>query len=435
MMNSEAPYTEAFVWVWLPGAVEPVVAGKLTADGNHLIFNYGKSYLARNNAIPLYDPELPLQSGLIPLLPGLSMPACIRDGSPDAWGRRIIINRKLGTRGAKVDTAQLDELTYLLESTSDRIGALDFQRSATEYVPRGKETASLEQLVKATECIEKGMPLSPELDQALQHGTSLGGARPKAQIDDGDEKYIAKFSSTTDVYSVVKAEYIAMRLAALCGLNVATVSLTSSLHKDVLLIERFDRVHSKAGWQRKLMVSALTILALDEMMGRYASYEDLAEHIRHRFADASVTLRELYSRLVFNILCGNTDDHARNHAAFWDGHMLHLTPAYDICPQSRTGHETSQAMLITDGDRLSRISSCLNSSAHFLLSRAEAIAIVEQQLTSILDHWDTVCTEAGLTATDRAFLWGRQFLNPYALEDLDGDAAHLRALADTSRSP
>ena len=433
-MNSKTPYSEAFVWVWLPGAIEPVVAGKLTVDGEHLMFNYGKSYLARKNAIPLYAPELPLQSGLIPLLPGLSMPACIRDGSPDAWGRRVIINRKLGTKRAKADPAQLDELTYLLESGSDRIGALDFQRSATEYVPRGTATASLQQLVQAADLIEKGMPLSPELDQALQHGTSLGGARPKAQVDDGDRKYIAKFSSTTDLYSVVKAEFVAMRLAALCGLNVASVSLTSSLHKDVLLIERFDRVHSKAGWQRNLMVSALTMLALDEMMARYAGYEDLAELIRHRFADASATLRELFSRLVFNILCGNTDDHARNHAAFWDGQTLRLTPAYDICPQNRTGHEASQAMLIAGEDRMSRISSCLNAAGHFLLSREEAIAIAEHQLTCIIGQWDAVCDEAGLNKIDRAFLWGRQFLNPYAFEDLDGDAAGLKVMADTARS-
>ena len=303
-MNSEAPYDEAFVWVWLPGAVEPVVAGKLTADGDHLVFNYGKSYLARDNAIPLYHPELPLQAGFIPLLPGLSMPACIRDGSPDAWGRRVIINRRLGAKGARVDPARLDELTCLLESGSDRIGALDFQRSATEYVPRGTETATLRQLVEAADLVEKGRPLSPELDLALQHGTSIGGARPKARIDDGDKKYIAKFSSTSDLYSVVKAEFVAMRLAALSGLNVARVSLTSSLNKDVLLVERFDREHSQAGWRRKLMVSALTMLSLDEMMARYASYEDLAELVRHRFADASATLRELFSRLVFNILCG-----------------------------------------------------------------------------------------------------------------------------------
>ncbi|MGB1111238.1 MAG: type II toxin-antitoxin system HipA family toxin [Gammaproteobacteria bacterium] len=430
-MISETPHREAFVWAWLPGAVEPVVAGKLALDGEHLIFNYGKSYLARENAIPLYTPELPLQSGHIPLPRGLSMPGCIRDGSPDAWGRRVIINRKLGVKGANADPARLDELTYLLESGSDRVGALDFQRSATEYVPRRAEGASLQQLVQAADLIERGISLSTELDQALQHGTSLGGARPKAQIDDGDRKYIAKFSSTNDLYSVVKAEYVAMRLATLCGLNVAKVSLTRSLNKDVLLVERFDRLYSEAGVQRHMMVSALTMLALDEMMARYASYEDLAELIRHRFADASTTLRELFSRLVFNILCGNTDDHARNHAAFWDGETLRLTPAYDICPQNRTGREASQAMLIVSGDRMSRISSCLNSAGHFLLSREAAVAIVEHQIDRIQQHWEAVCTEAEFSETDRALLWGRQFLNPYAFEDLEGDAAGLRAMVDS----
>jgi serine/threonine-protein kinase HipA len=434
MMDSSGPYSEAFVWVWLPGEPRPVVAGKLTADGGQLMFNYGKSFLARDNAIALYDPELPLRSGLIPLLPGLSLPACIRDGSPDAWGRRVIINRKLGLKGAQADTGQLDELTYLLESGSDRIGALDFQCSATEYVPRGTGIAGLDELVQAAERVEKGLTLSPELGEALQHGTSLGGARPKAQIEAGEKKYIAKFSSTTDLYSVVKAEFVAMRLAALAGLDVARVSLTRSLHKDVLLIERFDRVYTQAGWQRRMMVSALTLLALDEMMARYASYENLAEIVRHRFADASATLRELYARLVFNILCGNTDDHARNHAAFWDGETLRLTSAYDICPQGRTGHEASQAMLIAGGNRMSRISSCLDAAANFLLSRKEAIEIAEGQLGCIIEHWDTVCDEASLTETDQAFLWRRQFLNPYAFEDLDGDAASLKVMADRAGS-
>ncbi|MEN8179094.1 MAG: HipA domain-containing protein [Pseudomonadota bacterium] len=429
-MTSNGPYSEAFVWIWLPGETAPVVAGKLTAEGDQIIFNYGKSYLARESAIALYDPELPLLVGAIPLLPGLSMPSCIRDASPDAWGRRVLINRKLGLRGTKADVGQLDELTYLLESGSDRIGALDFQRSATEYVPRASVNVTLDELVQSAERVEKGLPLSPELDQALQHGTSIGGARPKAQIEDGDTKYVAKFSSTTDLYSVVKAEFIAMRLAALAGLDVAPVSLTTSAHKDVLLVQRFDRLHTGKGWQRKAMVSSLTLFALDEMMARYASYEDFAELIRHRFADASTTLRELYSRLVFNILCGNTDDHARNHAAFWDGQKLRLTPAYDICPQARTGNEASQAMLIAGDNRMSQVSVCLDAAAHFLLSRAEAIAIIEHQLNCLIDHWDAVCDEAALSVTDRALLWGRQFLNPYVFEDLGSDSAHLKATAD-----
>lgn len=433
-MTSNGSNSEAYVWIWLPGKTEPVVAGRLAAEGDQLLFNYGKSYLTRENAIAVYEPELPLQAGEIPLLAGLAMPGCIRDASPDAWGRRVIINKKPGFKGANADSTQLDELTYLLESGSDRIGALDFQRSPTEYMPRPLMNASLDELVQSAERVEKGLPLSPELDQALQHGTSIGGARPKAQIKTDGRNYIAKFSSSTDLYSVVKTEYIAMRLAALAGLDVALVSLTSAMHKDVLLIERFDRILSADGWQRKAMVSALTMLTLDEMMGRYASYEDLAELIRHSFADASVTLRELFSRLVFNILCGNTDDHARNHAAFWDGRVLRLTPAYDICPQSRTGNEASQAMLITGNDRMSRVSSCLSAAPHFLLSREDAIMIVEGLLRSIIENWESISEEAALAPADRALLWGRQFLNPYAFEDLGGDAAYLKALAEDARA-
>jgi serine/threonine-protein kinase HipA len=431
-MISDRSVREAFVWIWLPEALEPVVAGKITADGDRLLFNYGKHFLARAEAIPLYDAELPLHAGLMSPPPGLAMPGCIRDASPDAWGRRVIMNRLLRVNAKDTGTVQVDELRYLLESGSDRIGALDFQRSATEYVPRQPDNAPLEQLAKATDYVEQGLPLNPELEQALRHGTSLGGARPKAQIDAGETKYIAKFSSTTDIHPVVKAEFIAMRLAALVGLNVARVLLTNTFGKDVLLIERFDRIHTSGRFQRRAMISALTILGLDEMMARYASYADLAEVIRHRFADARATLKELFSRSVFNILCGNTDDHARNHAAFWDGSQLRLTPAYDICPQNRTGNEATQAMLIAGQDRMSRLSSCLNAAGHFLLSREQAIAIVAHQLEGILTHWDKLCDEAELRPSDRVLLWRRQFLNPFAFDDLDGDAADLKALAQSS---
>ncbi len=86
---------------------------------------------------------------------------------------------------------------------------------------------------------------------------------------------------------------------------------------------------------RRAMVSALRILSLEDMMARYASYQALSEMIRHRFVDPQKTLRELFSRLAFNVLCGNTDDHARNHAAFWDGYSLRLTPAY--LPHNKSG--------------------------------------------------------------------------------------------------
>lgn len=418
-MTSRGDLTEAFVWIWLPGETEPVVAGKLEADGDRLVFAYGKSYLARKSAIAIYAPELPLRPGTQPPLAGLRLANCIRDGAPDAWGRRVIINRQMGRNASAADSADLSELTYLLESGSDRIGALDFQASAREYVPRQSRGASLEDLISSAERVEKGIPLSPELDQALFHGSSIGGARPKALINDGPRKYIAKFSAASDTHSVVKAEFIAMRLARLAGLNVAPVKLVRAAQKDVLLIERFDRESAKDGWRRKALVSALTLLELDEMMARYASYETLAAVVRHRFTAPKETLNELFARLVFNILCGNTDDHARNHAAFWDGASLTLTPAYDICPQARVGGEATQAMLITGDNRFSQLRTCFEAAHHFLLDPAAALALFDHQKRVIETHWQAVCDEAELAEVDRQLFWRRQFLNPYAFEGVD----------------
>jgi len=418
-MTSETE-KEAFVWIWLPDETDPVVAGRLEADNGNILFNYGKSYLDRigdsKPAIAIYEPELPLKAGVLPLPEGMTMPGCIRDAAPDAWGRRVIINKKLGLKGAGTDTAELDELTYLLESGSDRIGALDFQYSPTEYVPRTANNVRIEELIESAERVEKGMPLTPELDEALFHGSSIGGARPKALTQDKGKKYVAKFSSSTDLYSVVKAEFIAMRLAELAGLNAAPVTLAKAANKDVLLIERFDRVPRGGKWARKAMVSALTLLRLDDMMARYASYETLSEIIRHCFTDPKHTLKELFSRLVFNILSGNTDDHARNHAAFWDGKALTLTPAYDICPQGRTGNEASQAMLISGDNNLSQLKTCLETTHNFLLSEEEAREIFGNLTAAIEQHWEAVCEEAELNEVDKKLLWRRQFLNPYSVE-------------------
>lgn len=417
-MISDHRREEAYVWIWLPHETQPVVAGRIARqhDGR-LKFNYGQSYLARKNAIAIYEPELPLNAGEIPLYDNLQLPNCIRDASPDAWGRRVIINRTLGVKGRQADSAELDELTYLLESGSDRIGALDFQQSARDYVPRQHSNASLDELMQSAERVENGVPLNPELDQALLHGSSLGGARPKALIETDNQKFIAKFSTSNDLYNVVKAEYVAMRLASVVGLDVANVSLTRASGKDVLLVERFDRVAGKEGWTRRGLVSALTLLELDELEARYASYEDLSTVVRHRFSNPKQTLEELFGRLVFNILVGNTDDHARNHAAFWDGRILSLTPAYDICPQGRAGGEASQAMLITGNKRLSQLTVCMEAIPQFLLGAERARMIINLQLAKIRVHWNQVCDEAGLTEVDRTFLWGRQFLNSFALQD------------------
>lgn len=408
---------EAYVWVWLPGAREPVVAGRVHETGDLVNFNYGRSFLGREAAIPLYLPELPLRSGLIAPLDGLTLAGCINDAMPDAWGQRVVMNRLLGVGADSTDPTVFGPLTYMLESSSDRIGALDFQASPDTYVAREDDDATLEELQEAARLVDEKKPLSAGLDRALLHGSSVGGARPKALIADGERRLIAKFSSTTDTYSVVKGEFAAMWLAARVGLDVAAVELTSSLGKDVLLVERFDRSRGPNGETRRAIVSALTMLELDEMAARYASYADLAQIVRERFSEPRATLRELFARIVFNVLVGNTDDHARNHAAFWDGEMLTLTPAYDVCPQPRAGGEASQGMMISpNGFRLSRLSGCLDAASTYLLNGAEARRIIDLQIETIEAGWPEICDLARLSEVERSYFWHRQFLNPYALE-------------------
>jgi len=411
----EAP-ERAYVWVWPPGATEPVVAGQLRVDGELLTFNYGRSYLERSEAIPLYLPELPLLPGRIRPVGALRVAGCLRDAGPDGWGQRVILARRAGRLTDSNDTADLTMLTYLLESSTDRIGALDFQASPTEYVERSGG-ATLKEVQSATEKFLAGDPFSPELDAALMRGTSIGGARPKVLLREAvpgqpDREMIAKLSVQSDPYPVVKAEAVAMDLARRVGLNVANTRLTECLGRDVLLVDRFDRpvVGSAptAPRQRRFVVSALTMLGLDEMEGRYATYHALADLVRERFTDPDATLRDLFSRIVFNICVSNTDDHARNHAAFWDGSALTLTPAYDLCPQLRSGESAAQAMAIgRDGRRTSRLAVCLDAAEVYHLSRAQAAEIAEHQVTVITEQWRDAADAARLTTVERQQLWGR----------------------------
>jgi serine/threonine-protein kinase HipA len=401
----------AYVWAWLPGATEPVVAGVLVEAGDIVTFTYGQSYLRREDALPLYLPELPLQAGVQAPEAG-PIAGVIDDAAPDAWGMRVILARLVG-RGAD-DVTRLSRLTYLLQSGSDRIGNLDFQSSAESYVPRGGTPATLEQLVRAAALIEEGQPLPPELDQALIHGSSIGGARPKATLVDGERSLIAKFSSASDTYPVVRSEFVAMALARKAGLNVAKVDLTQSTGRDVLLVERFDRSRDRT---RRAMVSALTILSLTETTALFASsYALLADEIRRRFTDFEETLRELFRRIVFNILIGNTDDHPRNHSAFGDGasEQLTLTPAYDLTPILRRTGEAGQLMAIgRDGWRLSVLAGCVERSGIYHVSEEEAREIVDMQIAAITENWLDICEEARLSTNDRRVLAGAAIFNPY----------------------
>ena len=361
------------------------------------MFSYGRSYLDRAEAVPIYSAELPLDTYEHEALDG-PMPLCLDDAAPDSWGRSVI-NAKLGRSGA-----DLDPLTYLLESGSGRVGAIDFQTSPTEYIPRSPLAAPMEQLLGAADRIEAGEPLDPDLADVLVNGTPLGGARPKALIDAGEgASMLAKFSRLTDTFRWTQAEYVAMELAERCGLDVAGVRYVESMGRGVLLVERFDRT---ADGGRRPVVSAATVLGMQTLIAaRHFTYVELADQIRARFVTPDATLRELFSRISFNILVGNTDDHARNHAAFVMGDDLDLTPAYDIAPQPRSG-ETATHPRFGDGEhgRESRIAALVEAAPIYHLSAAEAQGIADGQEHIIRADWDEVCDAARLTAAQRGSL-------------------------------
>ncbi|WP_245216461.1 type II toxin-antitoxin system HipA family toxin [Sagittula salina] len=239
---------------------------------------------------------------------------------------------------------------------------------------------------------------------------------------------IAKFPSSRDPYKIVGAEFLALRLAKRVGISVADADLAQVGNRDVLLVERFDRLPRKDGWQRRHVVSALTILGLDEHQSYYGSYENLAQVLQRTSADPAQSSVEIFRRMVFNILIGNTDDHARNHAAFWDGNELALTPAYDIEPRPRIGREANQAIRICGTSRQSRIALAIEAAPTFGLSTEEAVDIIAFQIETIHAYFHATADEARLPEADRDILANRAILNPYIYEGAP------TAIADLERS-
>jgi len=326
----------------------------------------------------------------------------LRDASPDSWGRRVI-ERHAGK-------SPLSELDYLLESPDDRAGALSFGLSQQPPAPRRKfnQTILLAKLQAKADAIvnDEEPPADPEVTQAgelLLEGTSMGGARPKAVVENDEGLWIAKFNRSDDRWNYARIEHAMLVLARACGLTTAESRVVSIGARDVLLVKRFDREKTEAGYQRARMVSALTLLRTDDspqFMDKW-SYVVLAEELRRVSAEAKKDATELFRRMCFNALISNTDDHPRNHAIIAKSHDWKLSPAYDLTPTPHVSIERRDlAMICGDQGRLANATNLLSQAARFLLPEEDARSIVEAMKDRVKRTWYETARSAGVSEKD-----------------------------------
>lgn len=406
------------ILIWPHAETAPVLAGTLSFEAFSVSFRYDRAYLSHPKAISIYGDDLKMHMrGLYTDDANVIFPS-LRDALPDRWGRRVIAAGLRGATGKAMLEDDIIEATVMLHTGPDRIGALDFRRPDCPISDKPNAAASLEELMALADLVEGGGDVPPGLHHLIPHCASVGGARPKSLFTDtSGRKYIAKFTAANDGSPVVQGEFIAMRLASLAGINAARVELANLGGRPALLVERFDRTAlASGGWARKAMVSALTWTHENELSAHHISYAQLAESIADRFERAAVAHEELFQRLVFNILVGNTDDHARNHAAIWDGATHELTPAYDIAPQRRTTREANQAMVLANGSRAAQLRIAAAVAPEFGISTRQFRQIVDRQVGAIIDNWTAICDEAMLSQHERETFVGKQFLNDYAFE-------------------
>jgi serine/threonine-protein kinase HipA len=324
----------------------------------------------------------------------------LRDAGPDAWGR-VVIERARGTREA------LPEIEYLLAAGDDRTGALAFglQKDAPT-TPRGHHRmVALPELLEAAELVEGEAALTPEVQRAaelLLHGLTMGGARPKALVEDDGAQWIAKFPAKSDRWNVAAVEAGLITLAERCGMNVPAVRTERVAGKPVMLVQRFDRKRSETGYVRSRYLSALTILDADEIWSLDWSYLKLADEVRRRSAAPDEDRRELYRRMVFNALVSNSDDHPRNHAMIaWTEEGWRLSPLFDIVPSAHASSlERNLALIAGHHGRSARRANLVSAAPEFRVTPDEAHALIDQIKALLSAEWEATFRQFGASTAD-----------------------------------
>jgi len=408
---SSNPRRECFVYITLPGKTSAVTAGKFvleqTDSGAALgRFVYGKSYLKNAEAVPIDPVELKLSNYTYSNVHLKGVFGALRDAGPDYWGRRVIEKHAGKTN--------LGEMDYLLEPPDDRAGALGLGLGSVPSAPQKKfnKTLDLAKLQDLADALIKDEipsdPASPQVQELLQLGTSMGGARPKTVVQDDHGLWMAKFNRPDDRWNYARVEYAMLRLARQCGINVPESRIEAVGGKDVLLVKRFDREKTAEGYTRARMMSGLTVLRSDETNDAREkwSYILLVEEMRRIVAEADKDARELFRRVCFNALISNLDDHPRNHAFLARNVDWTLSPAYDLTPSPVVSLDRRDLALVCgDQGRFANAKNIRSQHARFLLQKDEAEKIIADTKAQV-GHWYDTVRACGVSEKDAETIRG-----------------------------
>ena len=377
-------------------------------------FKFADSWIKKYNAITLSE-DLNNYPGIQYTQPNKDIFGCFADALPDRWGRTLLLRREqiLAQEESRAvrRLSSFDFLTGIDDFS--RMGGFRFKETPdgefinADHSLRIPPLTDLRELIAASKEIEKSeevnaLPEKRWIAQLVQPGSSLGGARPKANVVDTDRSiYVAKFPSLKDDYDVGLWEHFCHLLAKEAGVSAAETRVLAINDKHhTLLSRRFDRTNKG---KRIHFASAMTLLGLND--GDNATtghgYIDIVDFIIRGCTDVDVNLRELFRRVAFNICVGNSDDHFRNHGFLLTAKGWTLSPAYDMNP-SLNDH---QSLLINSKTNESDLSILLNSCEEYMLTDEVAKGIIDDVVAAVKD-WQTLANKLGVAKREMSLFEG-----------------------------
>jgi serine/threonine-protein kinase HipA len=370
-------------------------------------FVYASTWLDNPGSFEI-SPDLPLEAGhatrRAPSTVDSVFHSALSDSAPDAWGRRVIERAHAKARKEDPKLAPLCELDYLCAVDDfSRVGALRLHKNGTylRTVDAGRQTTppllELEHMYSASRAIENSKETAEDLKYLQGKGTSLGGIRPKCTVlDENGKLAIGKFPSVNDTINVTRGEVLALVLSRRAGINTAFARAISFNGTAVALIERFDRA---PGDKRIPYLSAASMLQASREDTH--AYTEMVDVMRMKCVDADQDARELWRRLVFNLLITNTDDHLQNHGFLYAGEgQWQLAPAFDVNPMPSKLRE-SKTWLSEDTGPIESVQMLLDAAPYFSLTTAEAHDVLVVVLAAVEDWRNVALTdEVGLTAAE-----------------------------------